>query len=199
MSHLSGALGIALISLSLLLAGPVAAQTATQKPQQPPAMTPLCMMMPMMGQQDGQSGMMMPMMGHMMGGGMMGMMMTHTDGYLAFLKTELAITAAQETAWKAFAGQLKEHIGQHKSAMPMMTPPSDKKPLTWIERLNMGEARMNTHLEAMKKLRPAAEALYAALSPEQKQKADTLMPGGMGMHMGMMGGMPMMRGMPMHK
>lgn len=199
MSHLSGALGIALISLSLLLAGPVAAQTATQKPQQPPAMTPYGMMMPMMGQQDGQSGMMMPMMGHMMGGGMMGMMMTHTDGYLAFLKTELAITAAQETAWNAFAGQLKEHIGQHKSAMPMMTPPSDKKPLTWIERLNMGEARMNTHLEAMKKLRPAAEALYAALSPEQKQKADTLMPGGMGMHMGMMGGMPMMRGMPMHK
>lgn len=199
MSQLSSVRGIALISLSLLLAGPVAAQTAAQKPQHPPAMTPYGMMMPMMGQQDGQSGMMMPMMGHMMGGGMMGMMMTHTDGYLAFLKTELAITAAQETVWSAFAGQLKEHIGQHKPAMPMTPPPSDAKPLTWIERLNASEARMNTHLEAMKKQRPAAEALYAALTPEQKLKADALMPGGMGMHMGMMGGMPMMRGMPMHK
>ncbi|MEQ1887657.1 MAG: Spy/CpxP family protein refolding chaperone [Alphaproteobacteria bacterium] len=175
-----------MIALGLLLSGPVAAQ-----PDDPhhPVQTfnkfiPPGMMgqMPMM---DG--GMMMP----MMGGGMMGMMMTHTDGYFAFLKTELAITAAQETVWSAFAGQLKEQIGQHSSAMPMMTPPPDAKPLTWIDRLTESETRMSTHLEAMKKIHPAAAALYEALSPEQKLKADALMPGGMGMHMGAMkmGGM----------
>ncbi len=35
------------------------------------------------------------------------------------------------------------------------------------------------HLDMVKKIKPAATALYAALSPEQKQKADQLMPGGM--------------------
>jgi TRAP-type uncharacterized transport system substrate-binding protein len=44
------------------------------------------------------------------------------------------------------------------------------------------------HLEAMKKIRPAATALYAALTPEQKKKADELMPlmpGAVGMKMGL--------------
>jgi len=61
------------------------------------------------------------------------------------------------------------------------------KPRNWIERLTDSEAILSEHLETMKKIRPAATVLYAALTPEQKQKADALMPlmpGAVGMKMG---------------
>lgn len=188
-------------ALCLMLATPALAQTSQQNK-----------VMPMMGAQQGMTpmmggGMMGPMMGGgmmgpMMGGGMMGMMHYHPDGSLAFLKAELAITAAQETVWKAYTDQLRENIKQHRPGMQMMYDPAAAKPAGWIERMSAGEARISAHLETIKKIRPAAEALYAALSPEQKQKADALMPGGMGMMggmggMGMMGGTGGMGGMPM--
>mgnify|MGYP001590135443 CR=1 FL=1 len=169
----------AVSAFCLMLATPALAQTSQQNK-----------MMPMMGAQPGMMPMMGGgMMGPMMGGGMMGMMHNHPDGSLAFLKAELAITAAQETVWKSYTDQLRENIKQHRPGMQMMHDPAAAKPAGWIERMSAGEARISAHLEAIKKIRPAAEALYAALSPEQKKKADYLMPGGMG-GMGMMGGTP---------
>jgi LTXXQ motif family protein len=42
---------------------------------------------------------------------------------------------------------------------------------------------MNAHLEALRKLKAAADPLYAALSDEQKKTADELLMGPMGMLM----------------
>ncbi len=169
-------------ALGLLLASPAIAQAPAQNPHHPKdaaaSAAPAApgMMMPMMG------GQMMPM-GHMMGGGMMGMMHKHPEGYFAFLKTEIGITDAQNTVWKAYTDQLRALIKKHQDAMPMQQK-TPTNPPTWIEKLTDREAMMSEHLEGMKKIRPAATALYAALSPEQKKKADTLMPGAMGMKMG---------------
>ncbi len=139
--------------------------------------------MPMMGGQM-MGGGMMPMMGQMMGGsGMMGAMMMHPAGYAAFLKTELGITEAQTGVWTAYADQLQAAITRHQSNMPMGHDGS-AAPRSWIERITDSEARLTMHLDMIKKIKPAATALYTALSPEQKQKADQLMPGGM---MGMRG------------
>ncbi len=190
MKHLFRTSLAPLTAIGLLLASPAVAQTPSQDPNHPPASASPGMMTPMMGMQGGHYGMMgqmmpmMPMMG-MQGGhyGMMGMMHQHPDGYFAFLKTELGITEAQNGVWAAYEELLRPLIQQHQAAMPMM-PASGAKPLGWIERLTAMEARMSEHLEGLKKIRPAATALYAALTPEQKQKADALMPGGMGMHMG---------------
>jgi hypothetical protein len=139
------------------------------------------MTMPMMGMQAGQQG--------MMGWDhpMMGMMITHSAGLFAFLKAELGITEAQTHAWTAYTAQLTPLIKKHQDAM-QMTPDQAAKPRTWIERLADNEARLSEHLEAMKKIRPAATALYEALTPEQKKKADELMPlmpGAVGMKMGL--------------
>ena len=117
---------------------------------------------------------------------MMGMMITHSEGVFAFLKTEIGITDAQNTVWNAYTAQLKPLIKQHQDKM-QMTPDAGAKPRNWIERLTDSEAILSEHLETMKKIRPAATALYAALTPEQKQKADALMPlmpGAVGMKMG---------------
>ncbi len=193
-----------LTALGLLLASPAMAQTAAPDPHHPAdapaAASPAPgMMTPMMCEK------MMPMMNQMMGGGMMGMqagqqgmmggdmrhpmmgmMITHSEGVFAFLKAELGITDAQDAVWTAYTGQLKPLIKKHQDAMQMMPDPK-AKPRTWIERLTDSEAIVSEHLETMKKIRPAATALYAALTPEQKQKADALMPlmpGAVGMKMG---------------
>lgn len=199
-----------LAALGLLLAAPASAQAPAPDPHHPagapaagapatPGVT-----MPMMG------GGMMPMMNQMMGGGMMGMMpmmgmqagpqgmmgwdhpmmgmmITHSVGLFAFLKAELGITEAQTHAWTAYTAQLTPLIKKHQDAM-QMTPDQAAKPRTWIERLADNEAILSEHLEAMKKIRPAATALYEALTPEQKKKADELMPvmpGATGMKMGL--------------
>lgn len=146
-------------------------------------------MMPMMG-----SGNMMP----MMGGMMMPMMMNHTEGYFAFLKAELGITEAQNTLWTAYVEQSRPLIEHYRNAMPMMAPqPAKAAAPSWTERIDKGEAKLAEHLEAVRKIKPAATALYAALSPEQKKKADTFLPGPFGMSMGMPGmhGMHEMGGM----
>jgi len=184
-----------LTALGLLFAGSAMAQTPAADPHHPAqtpaasasAPTPQGMPMPMMGQ-------MMPMMGMQPGQQgmmswdhpMMGMMATHSVGLLAFLEAELGITEAQSHAWTAYTAQLKPLIKNHQDAMQMMPDPK-VKPRTWIERLTDSEAIVSEHLEAMKKIRPAATALYAALTPEQKKKADELMPlmpGAVGMKMG---------------
>lgn len=199
MSSLFRTIFAPLTALGLLLASPAIAQTTAPDPHHP-AGAPAAgepaapgMMMPMMG------GGMMPMMHQMMGGGMMGMMpmmgmqtgpqgmmgmmLKHTDGYFAFLKAELGITGAQDAVWAAYKEQLTALIKRHRDAMAMMQG-SEAGSRNWIERLTDSEARLSEHLEMMKKIRPAATALYAALSAEQKTKADALMPGAMGMNMG---------------
>jgi len=123
------------------------------------------------------------MMTPVMGGGMMGM---YPDGSIAFLKAELKITGEQEAVWNAYASALKEAIQQghkHMSSLPMKAAPgTDRR--GWLQRLADSEARIDAHLQAVKKIRPVAEALYAALGAEQKQKADMLMPAGGAMGMG---------------
>ncbi len=172
-----------LTALGLVFASPAVAQTPAQKPQQAGAPSAA---QGMRGQ-----------MGPGMGGGarpMMGMMLTNTEGGLAFLKSELGITGEQKGVWDAYVAQVKLLIGQSRENMRTMQTMHDPatKPLTWIEWLIHSETRMNSHVQAVKNIRPAATALYDALSPEQKKKADALMPGVMGTHMGMpMGDMPM--------
>lgn len=135
-----------------------------------------CPMMGMMG------GGMMPMMG-MMGGGAgmgagapagMGMpspdLSRNVEGRIAFLKAELAITGAQETAWTDFAAALRE-LGRR--AMP--TPAAGPAPRAPIEqRLEQREQALAAQLDKAKRLRTAYGKLAAVLTPEQKAAAETL-------------------------
>jgi LTXXQ motif family protein len=134
----------------------------------------------------GQPGSMMPMMGMggdmMMGGGPgMPMMMAqrmaqHVEGRLAFLKTELKITPAQEPQWNAFADVVRANA----KAMMDAHPAAAATPMRLPERLGLHEKMLAAHLEALGKLNAALTPLYAALSDEQKQTADELMLGPMG-------------------
>jgi hypothetical protein len=125
------------------------------------------------------------MMGHgmmgqgMMGQGMMGQGMMSgpmLEGRLAYIKADLAITDAQSAAWNTYASAVKARAssmqGMHDTMMQAMQSG------TPTARMDAHIKAMEAMTEALKALKPATEALYAVLTPEQKQKADQLL--GMG-------------------
>lgn len=121
------------------------------------------------------------MMGHgMMGQGMMdhmGMMYgPMLEGRLAYIKAELAITDAQSAAWNGYVSAAKARAsgmqGMHETMMKTMQSG------TAVARMDAHIKAMEGMTEALKALKPATEALYAVLTPDQKKKADLLL--GMG-------------------
>jgi hypothetical protein len=138
---------------------------------------PLSAQQPGMGMRD------MPMGRGMMGMGdcpMMGMMMgadtsTFVEGRIAFLKAELVITDAQNGVWEPYAAALKKNLqGMQAMRQTMMKVVEAKTP---VERLDAHIAAMDGRLASLKEVKPALAALYAALSAEQKSKADQILTG----------------------
>jgi hypothetical protein len=165
-------------SLALLLAlaaSPVLAAETEAEPQHPTASAamPGCMM------PEAEGGM--PMMRMMTGQGGMPMMAKHIEGRLAFLKTELKITDAQLPLWNAFAQVMRDDA----STMQAMPHPMMEmnKATTLPNKLAARETMLTARLEAARKLKAAADPLYAALTADQKKTADEIMLGPMGMMM----------------
>ncbi len=190
------AAAIAGLLTTTALAQSTSAPTPPAKPAPATEATPGGMMMQgrgmmsqgMMGQDMMGRGMMgqggMGMMGSMMGAG-------HVEGRIAFLKTELRITDAQQKPWDAVAAAMRANAETMTAMGGAMTATAAAASLP--DRIAAGEKLLNARLDALHHYKAAVDPLYAALSAEQKKTADELMPGmmGMGMGRGMMGRMGM--------
>lgn len=123
--------------------------------------------------------------GGMMGGGMMhgGMMshmpLKHVEGRLAFLKTELKITPAQEPQWSKFADSVRGIAKNAQAATPPMKH-GGAAASTAPDRLGHYEKMLVARLERVRALKAAVDPLYASLSDDQKKVADELLMGPMG-------------------
>ena len=116
----------------------------------------------------------------MMGQNGMAMMGKHIEGRLAFLKTELKITDAQLTVWSAFAQAMRDNT----TSMPAMPHAMmGMKAATLPDKLAERETMLVARLVAVRKLKAAADPLYAALNADQKKTAEEIMLGPMGMMM----------------
>jgi len=100
---------------------------------------------------------------------------TFAEGRIAFLKTELSITDAQKDVWDAYADAIRHNLQSMQGMRQMMKAGFEAK--TPIERLDAHIATMESRVAALKEVKPALANLYAALSSEQKQKADELLTG----------------------
>lgn len=111
----------------------------------------------------------------MMGATTDGKISTFAEGRIAFLKAELGITDAQKSVWDSYAETVKGNL-QSMQVMwqTMKTGFEAKAP---VDRLGAHIAAMESRLAALKEVKPALEKLYAALSDEQKKKADEVLTG----------------------
>ena len=104
--------------------------------------------------------------------GQRGRMGAMAEGRLAYLKSALDITDAQETAWQDYADAVKLRVGAMQSMHAgMMSAMQDGGA---VERMEARISGMEAMVEAMKAVKPATEALYGVLSDDQKTKADEL-------------------------
>lgn len=127
-------------------------------------------------------GMMKMMMGMMAGGyGPMGQMMSpeHVEGRIAFLRTELKLTEAQQPLWDKVADALRANARAAKDMMAgmpagMMMSMSSAAG-TPVERIELHEKMLSTRLEGLHRLKAALEPFYASLDDAQKAQADRLL------------------------
>ncbi|MBI3707546.1 MAG: Spy/CpxP family protein refolding chaperone [Proteobacteria bacterium] len=167
---------------------PPPAASQAQPAAAPTGMGGMSMPKGAMGTPGERSGMMMG--GGMMGGGMMGMMPMmgmggHVEGRIAFLRTEIKITDAQQKVWNDFAAALRNGSTQPKDTRAGMMMMSGGA--TPVAQLEQEEQRLVARLEATRLLKAALAPLYAALSEEQRKTFAELQTMHMGVpHMGMM-------------
>lgn len=100
---------------------------------------------------------------------------TFAAGRVAFLKAELGITDAQRSAWDPYAEAIKGNLQSMQGMWQAMQIVVEAK--TPADRLDAQIAAMQSRVAALKEVKPALEKLYAALSDEQKKKADEILTG----------------------
>jgi LTXXQ motif family protein len=165
---------VSLAAASLIVAGSAIAQQAPAEPQTPPRGQPGTMMGPgIMGHEDWAPWIM----GMGRHRGMMmapGMIQAFAEGKLAFLKSWLNITEAQSGTWTAFADVVRAQAKSLAEAQQKRMPTPGQPELTLPQWIDLHLQTIDEHLAAMKKVKPALDALYQALTPEQRQKADQL-------------------------
>ncbi|HEX9465168.1 MAG TPA: Spy/CpxP family protein refolding chaperone [Alphaproteobacteria bacterium] len=101
------------------------------------------------------------------------------DARLAFLRTALKITPAQEPRWSALADVIRRHaqdrdaeIQQRRAARQNQ---AQTQPPTAIERLQRRQQNLARAASRLDEVVAAARPLYASFSDDQKKVADELL------------------------
>jgi len=99
----------------------------------------------------------------------------HVEGWIAFLNAELAITDDQQPQWQTFADALRQAAAEMRALRGDSETAEDdgeEPPMSAPERLDRMERFAATGLEAIRRVKEPFTALYAALTEDQKGRAD---------------------------
>ena len=144
-------------------------------------MTNMMQMMGMMGQSGAETGC----------AGMSGMAtIDRVEGRIAFLRTELKITDAQNAAWNAFAVALRANAKSLGEVRASIMPQAGAAQQSLIDRVALQEKWLAARLEGTRAIKSALTNLLGTLSDDQRKTAEELL----GPHLGL-GMMAMMAGM----
>jgi protein CpxP len=102
------------------------------------------------------------------------------DGRIAFLKAELKITPAQETQWQQVATAMQQNATALDRVIGNARQQSGS--MDAVQRLTLREQFAKIHADNDARLLTAFKPLYASLSPEQQQMANTLVAAHHGRH-----------------
>jgi len=98
----------------------------------------------------------------------------NVDARLAALKTELKISSNQESAWNAYAAQVKKQSEAMQALFAKAPAQAQSAPERMAQRAEFAKVRA-TNMEAMSGV---VKGLYATLTAEQKTLADQFLAGG---------------------
>jgi hypothetical protein len=95
------------------------------------------------------------------------------EGRLAYAKALLGITDSEAPAWKAYEDVSRANVRSLDAAQRAMI--DAERTGSVIDRMHAQTAMMQAQLDSRKALLPATEALYKALTPEQRERADVVL------------------------
>ena len=98
-------------------------------------------------------------------------------GMRAYLKAKLDLKPEQMAAWGTYE-KAADEVSAKSKARCVALPEKVETPPSFTERMNRREEMMKTRLESLQATKPALQALYATLTPEQKVVFDRPMMGG---------------------
>lgn len=93
---------------------------------------------------------------------------------VAFLEAKLNLTATQRAAWNAWQQARLNDAAKMRDTCVADVPAHPGTPPTVLEREAQAEKMMSARLAGLQARRPALEALYAVLTPEQQTTFDHL-------------------------
>lgn len=107
------------------------------------------------------------------------------EARLAYIKTALKITDAQNAQWEGFANVLRKQARERDQRMASFRAKreqgaqgmqrAERPHLSAIDRMEFMQKRMTERSARLSEVITAAKPLYASLSPEQKQVADEML------------------------
>jgi len=92
-------------------------------------------------------------------------------GHLAYLEAKLDLTAAQKPLWDKWAQATADGATTMRDAC-LAGVPAQGTEVSALAREDRWEKLLSTRLDALKAARPALEALYQSLTPEQRATFD---------------------------
>ena len=100
-------------------------------------------------------------------------------GRIAYLERRLSLTAEQRPLFARFADAARAAEDVRREACVAAVPASaPATPPTIVERTERAQRMMQSEAQRLQALRPSLEALYAALTPEQRRLLDQPVRGG---------------------
>lgn len=97
----------------------------------------------------------------------------HVEGRLAFLKTELKLTAAQDVPWQAFAGAVRQSARGQNARMAAATR-MEPNQSSVVDRLDRLEQRLSAQIDEVRAIRSAFVALHESLTEDQRLMFDRI-------------------------
>jgi hypothetical protein len=93
-------------------------------------------------------------------------------GQRAYLKARLDLKPEQMGLWNAFEKASDEVTTKQKARCAALPNERPQTPPSLTDRVNRQEERMKMRLESIQAVKPSLTALYASLTPEQKEIVD---------------------------
>jgi hypothetical protein len=93
-------------------------------------------------------------------------------GQRAYLKARLDLKPEQMALWNAFEKASDDVSAKQKARCAALPTERPQAPASLTDRVNRQEERMKMRLEAIQTVKPSLTALYASLTPEQKEIVD---------------------------
>jgi hypothetical protein len=93
-------------------------------------------------------------------------------GIIAYTVAKLNLTAEQRPLWDKLNGILQSSSDRERQLCASLKPPEQRAQETILDRTKRREQFLTARLQTLQQARPALEALYQALTPEQKAILD---------------------------